>query len=253
MINVLVADDELLSLQNITLLLAGRSEVGQVFEAMDGKQALKQFEQYKPDLVFLDIEMPLMSGLEVARRIGPSCIIIFVTAYDQYAISAFELNAIDYLLKPYDDKRFYKAFERALLNVEEQKRFDYSQLCEMFDYMMEEREQRYKSNLVVKDPGRLRFIEVMDVNYITGSGNYAELHLSDGKVVLHRETMTSLENQLDPRNFVRIHRSSIVRVSYISELLSNDRGDYTIVLKNKVELPVSRGNKFRLQQFMQTG
>lgn len=251
MIKVLVVDDEKLSLQNVTFLLHKHEDVDKVFEAFNGNQALDLFERHKPDIAFLDIEMPGASGLEIAKKIGHQCVIVFVTAYDQYAISAFEYNAIDYLLKPYEDERFHQAFERAKKRVREGGNvINYQNLSELFDHIMSERELRFKSRLVIKDSGRVRFADVSDINYITGSGNYAELHLNNGDALLHRESMTALENQLDPKVFVRIHRSTIVRVSYINVVLTNERGDYRVSLKDGVVLTVSRGNKYRLQHLL---
>lgn len=250
MLKILVADDELLAQQNLAILLESRPEVQQVKYAKDGRQTLALFAQFAPDIVFLDIEMPGKTGIEVANQIGDKTTLVFVTAYDQYAISAFELNAIDYLLKPYDDKRFEQAFERAKSHCQQQHKIDYTELGELFDNMLQEREQRFKSRLVVKDLGRIRLVPIEEVNYFLGSGNYVEIHLQNGTNLLHRETMSSVENQLNPKDFVRIHRSSIVRISDIKELIPNERGDYKVKLKNNLELPVSRANKFKLLQFV---
>lgn len=248
---VLVVDDEQLARQNLTTLLSQCEETLQVFEARDGKDALKQVAQCKPDIVFLDIEMPGLSGIDVATQISNDCLVVFVTAYDQYAVNAFELNAIDYLLKPYDDERFMRTWEKVKERVIQQPAIDFEQFSKLFDVMMQEREQRYKSRLVVKDPGRIRLLDVAEVNYVQGAGNYVEIHMADGRKLLHRETMNALANQLNPMEFVRVHRSSIVRVSYIKELIPNERGDYCIRLNNDVELTVSRANKHRLLQITQ--
>lgn len=250
---VLVVDDEQLSQQNLQVLLESHLEITEIATASNGNQALSVYREMQPDLVFLDIEMPGKSGLEVAREIGEECVIVFVTAYDQYAISAFELNAIDYLLKPFDDQRFEKAFERAKFQCQKQsQRINYSELSELFDAMQEEREQRFKSRIVIKDLKRIRLVNVSEVNYILGAGNYVEIHLDNGQHFLHREAMNGIENQLDPRDFIRVHRSSIVRIAYISELLPNERGDYKIRLRNGLELTVSRANKHKLLSFLQT-
>ncbi|GAB3018787.1 LytR/AlgR family response regulator transcription factor [Bowmanella dokdonensis] len=246
MIKVLVADDETLARQTIQLLLKDQKDITTVLEAADGNQALKLFEKEQPQLVFLDIQMPGLTGIQLAERIGDKCMVVFVTAYDQYAITAFELNAIDYLLKPYDDERFYAALNRAKEKLKEQAFGDYRQVGQLIRHMMDERHRQYKTRLVVKDPGRIRLVDVDKVEYILGAGNYAEVHLFDGKSVLHRETLTTLESQLDPSVFVRIHRSSIVRSSSIAELRPNEKGDYSVLLKNGQELTLSRRNKHKL-------
>lgn len=249
---VLIVDDEQLSQQNLQVLLQNRQEITDIAVASNGTQALTMFREIQPDLVFLDIEMPGKSGLEVAKEIGEQCVVVFVTAYDQYAISAFELNAIDYLLKPFDDMRFEKAFERAKLQCQKQaQRINYSELGELFDAMQEEREQRFKSRIVIKDLKRIRLVNVSDVNYILGAGNYVEIHLNNGQQYLHREAMNGIENQLNPKEFIRVHRSSIVRISYISELLPNERGDYKVKLRNGLELTVSRANKHKVLSFVE--
>ena len=249
---VLVVDDEQLSQKNLQVLLEGYPEVTDIAFASNGNQALQVFEQFQPELVFLDIEMPGKSGLEVAKALGEQAAVVFVTAYDQYAISAFELNAIDYLLKPFDDARFERAFSRAKEQCQKrEQRINFNELGELFDAMQEEREQRYKSRIVIKDLKRIRLVNVCEVNYILGAGNYVEIHLENGQHFLHREAMNGIENQLNPRDFIRVHRSSIVRISFISELLPNERGDYKIRLKNGLELTVSRANKHKLLSFIQ--
>ena len=250
MINVMLVDDEYLSRQNLSILLNDQDDIGEILEASDGKQAVELFYDRKPDVVFLDIEMPCLSGIDVAREIGKQCTVIFVTAYDQYAVSAFELNAIDYLLKPYDDDRFFESLARARSHNQGDRPMDYEALGKLFDAMMEERGARYKSQLVIKDTRRIRLVPVEEVNFVLGCGNYVEIYMKDESHILHRETMASIEKQLDPKDFVRIHRSSIVRVSFIRELLLNERGDYRVRLKNDVELTVSRANKYKLMQFI---
>lgn len=250
MIKVMVVDDEALARQTILLLLKKQQDIGLVLEASDGNQALEVFNQHQPDIVFLDIQMPGQTGIELAEKIADHCVIIFVTAYDQYAITAFEFNAIDYLLKPYDDERFYTALNKARSKLNEVNTVNYQQVGEIVQHMMEEQSCRFKSRLVVKDPGRIRLIDVCDVDYIVGAGNYAEIHLHEGKTILHRETLTTLESQLDPQHFIRIHRSSIVRRSFVSELRPNEKGDYTVILKNGEQLTLSRSNRHKLDELI---
>ncbi|GAB5379448.1 MAG: LytTR family DNA-binding domain-containing protein [Aliiglaciecola sp.] len=249
MMKALVVDDEKLARQNLTILLSKREDVHHVFEAKDGLEAIELAKRYQPDLIYLDIEMPIKNGIEVAEELMGLSAIIFVTAYDNYAIQAFQLNAIDYLLKPYDDERFTKATDKAIRHIGRPNHSDIGALTELLKTMKDERLSRYKSRLVVKDPGKIRLLPVNDVEYVMGSGNYVEIHMQDGTHFLHRETMFSIENQLDPMVFIRVHRSSIVNVSFISELLHNERGDYRVKMKSGKEIPVSRANKNRLLQF----
>ncbi|MFT6899270.1 MAG: two-component system LytT family response regulator [Paraglaciecola sp.] len=246
MLRVLIVDDETLSRETIKLLIAEQSDPCEILEAQDGNQALAMTIRYQPQLIFLDIEMPGMSGIELAKQLPEKCVVIFVTAYNEYAVMAFELNAIDYLLKPYDDERFTQAFVKAKQQIAENFTQQYAHIAELMHKMRVEQHKIYRKRLVIKDLGRIRLIDVSQVEYISGAGNYAEIHLSEGGQVLHRETLTNLEAQLDPDVFVRIHRSSIVRKSDIKELKINDSGDYTVILTCGKALAMSRGNYDKL-------
>jgi two-component system LytT family response regulator len=248
MLNILIADDESLARETIKMLLSSQQDVAQVFEAEDGNQALALANKLKPQIIFLDIEMPGITGIELAKNLPSECVVIFATAYNEFAVSAFELNAIDYLLKPFDDDRFYAALDRARNRLREEQLEDYSKISEAIQQMLHEQQKPYRERLVIRDPGRIRLVDVEQINYITGAGNYAEIHLNDGKQILHRETLSSLEEQLDPTIFVRIHRSSIVRRSCISELRPNDKGDYSVILHTGEVLTLSRRNRAKLEE-----
>ena len=249
MLNVLIVDDEPLARESVALLLKNHSNIGQVFQAGSGNEAMLLVAQHDIQLAFLDMQMPGMSGLRLARELPDSCVRVFITAYDQFALPAFEVNAVDYLLKPFSDERFEKAMQK----VGEQMKLHSVgaeppvPATDSHEPAPEHELQGYRQRLVVRDPGRIRLIEVDSVNYITGAGNYVELHLDDGKVVLHRETMTALEQQLDPQSFTRIHRSSIVRRTFVKELRPNDKGDYTVILASGDCLTLSRRNRDKIQ------
>ncbi|MFQ3236292.1 MAG: two-component system LytT family response regulator [Paraglaciecola sp.] len=241
-LRVLIADDEMLSREAIKLLIARQSDSCEILEARDGNQALAMALKYQPQLIFLDIEMPGMSGIELAKKLPEKCLVVFVTAYTEYAVMAFEVNAIDYLLKPYDDERFTQAFTKAMEQIAENFSQEYAHIAQFMQKMRAEQHRSYRKRLVIKDLGRIRLIDVSQIEYITGAGNYAEIHRSEGGYVLHRETLTNLETQLDPDVFVRIHRSSIVRKSSIKELKANDSSDYTVILTCGKALAIARGN-----------
>ena len=246
MLKVLVADDERIARNIITLLLKEIPDVGQIIEAEDGNQALKAVTEHSPDIIFLDIQMPGQTGIQLAEKLSPDNAVIFVTAYDEFAVNAFELSAVDYLLKPFEDKRFFEAMERAKRQLKSRDENKSKDLETIVKYALSERRSAYKSRLVVKEPGRIRLLDVKQINYIAGAGNYAEIHLFDETVVLHRETLTTLEQQLDSGIFVRIHRSTIVRKNSIVELRPNEKGDYSVILKNGTVLTLSRRNKHKL-------
>lgn len=248
MLKVLIADDEHLARETIKLLLREQDDIGEIREAEDGNQALTMANEYSPNVIFLDIEMPGISGIQVAKHIPKECIIVFATAYNEHAVEAFELNAIDYILKPFDDERFEKAMSKVREKIKDKQHDDYSKLGDIIQKMMGDQPKNYRERLVIRDPGRIRLIDVQQINFITGAGNYAEIHLIDGKQVLHRETLSALEEQLDPQHFVRIHRSSIVRRSSISELRPNDKGDYSVVLQSGEILTLSRRNRAKLDE-----
>jgi two-component system LytT family response regulator len=250
MLKVLIADDERIARDIIALLLSSQTGIETIEEARDGAQVLEKVQQNRPDIIFMDIEMPGTTGLQLAKMLDPSIVVVFVTAYDEFALAAFELNATDYLLKPFEDKRFFTAWERAKKKVLEKVKTDYVKLAELVNLMKDDIQKNHKSRLLVKEPGRIRLIDVEQINFITGAGNYAELHLFDEKVILHRETLTVLEEQLDPALFIRIHRSSIVRLSSLQELQSNDNGDCTVVLKSGDALTLSRSNKIKLNELL---
>ncbi|GAA0361859.1 LytTR family DNA-binding domain-containing protein [Bowmanella denitrificans] len=248
MTKVMVVDDEPLARQAIILLLQQQGEFfTRILESADGIHALELFEQESPDILFLDIKIPGINGLELAERLGGRCVIVFVTAYDEFAVQAFEANATDYLLKPYDDERFYLALDKAREKLANRQLSYFHRLMNMPNVP---KISSYKSRLVIRDPGRIRLVDVESVDYFLGAGNYAEVHLKDGKQLLHRETLTSLEKQLDPELFIRIHRSCIVRQDRIVELRPNEKGDYTVILRGGQELTLSRRNKHKLAELL---
>ncbi len=250
MLKVLVADDESLARQTLKLLLSKIPYVQEVYEAEDGNQALVLAHEHHPNIVILDIEMPGISGIELAKHLPKKCIVIFATAYNEFAVEAFDLNAIDYILKPFDDDRFFTAFERAAERHKDEESQNIHALNDTIRQIMQNKQVEYRQRLVIRDPGRIRLIDVDQINYITGAGNYAEVHLADNKQVLHRETLSELESQLDPFVFVRIHRSSIVRRSFIVELRPNDKGDYSVILRSGESLTLSRRNRSKLDELI---
>lgn len=251
MLNILVADDEHIARSIVLLLLQNQPDVGEVYEAKDGNEALLIAQEHTPDIVFLDIHMPGQSGIELAEKLPSNTVVVFITAYDNYALNAFELSAVDYLLKPFEDERFYDALERARKQVKDKRVGYHGDIRKLLEYSLVEKQNKFKSRLIVKEPGRIRLLDVKEINFILSAGNYAEVHLFGGNVVLHRETMTSLESQLDPGVFARIHRSTIVRRKSIAELRPSNKGDYLVFLKSGEELTLSRRNKANLKDLFE--
>lgn len=228
-LRVLVVDDEILARQRIEDLLAREENVVLAGTASDGASAIEAIRELRPDLVFIDVQMPGLSGIEVAKELGDTMpVTVFVTAYDQHAVKAFELEAVDYLVKPFDDDRFEQAFRRARRAAETR------------------RASRGVDRIAVEIRGQIRAVPVDRIEYITASGPYAELHV-EGKTFAVRERMQALEDKLDPLQFFRIHRSAIVRVDMIDVFLRHAGGDYGVRLKNGVELSVSRTKREELE------
>lgn len=252
-VRVLIADDEPLARQRLEDLLSPDPDVEIVGPAEDGRQAVAMIRDENPDLVFLDVQMPGLTGMEVVKEVGPENMptVIFVTAYDQYAIKAFDVAALDYLLKPFDDERFHQAFERAreaieLRGVNELR----DRLSALLTETSDEKQapaRKYIERLAVEMRGQVRVVPVESIEFITASGSYAELHVGDDTFVI-RERMQTLEERLDPDEFFRIHRSTIVRLDQIDALLFSGGGDYAIKLKHGRHLKVSRGRKEELEE-----
>src|ERR1044072_2024022 len=226
-IKTLIVDDEPLARRNLRLLLANDPQIEILDEGRNGSEAVKAINALSPDLIFLDIQMPEMDGFDVLAQVGPEHIqaIIFVTAFDQYALKAFDVHALDYLLKPFDDERFAHALHRAKTQIEAR---EINRLSKRLLALLEERDTErkvavaqkdYLTRLMIKASGRVVLLKVNEIDFIEADGNYAKLHVGR-KAHLLREKMHDLESRLDPAKFVRIHRSVIVNLEGIKEMQS---------------------------------
>jgi len=234
-IRTLVADDEPIARERIVSLLREEDDIEIVAECHNGAQAQRAIAERAPDLVFLDIQMPEIDGMTLVRNFQASApIVVFVTAYDEYALNAFEVHALDYLLKPFSAERLRAALEHAREQVAKRR----------FDTGMANRPRRER--LVIKSGGRIHFIRTADVDWCESAGNYVALHVG-AECHLVRETMAHLESELDPRKFVRIHRCTIVNVDRIQEMQSSFNGEYIVILRSGTRLTLSRGYRDLLQ------
>jgi two-component system, LytTR family, response regulator len=252
-IRALVIDDEPLARDMIREMLEGDSDVEIVAECANGREAVDAIKTLKPDLIFLDIQMPELGGFEVLESIEPGQepYVIFATAYDQYAVRAFEVHAFDYLLKPFDHERFDVAWQRAKAQI----KLDRSgQRDQHILNLLEELRAgpRYLERLVIKTGGRVFFLNVEDIFCIEAQGNYVCVY-DNAKHYLLRETISGLEEQLDPRQFLRIHRSAIVKIDKIKELQPWFHGEYRIILENGKQLTLSRNYRANLQEAVGNG
>ena len=258
---VLVVDDEPLARMRIEDVLAGIEGAQVIGTAANGIEAIEQIRALKPDLVFLDVQMPGKTGVDVVREVGPERMppTIFVTAFDQFAVQAFDVAAVDYLVKPFDDERLEAAFERArgrlaleglgqlrqkLLAVLQPPTDAVAQPAPAHPHTPE-----FLQRLAVESRGKIQSIPVDQIDYIVQSGPYAELH-SNGRRHLIREAMQTLEERLDPGRFMRIHRSMIVRLDLVEALHRGTGGDYEVQLKGGTRVRVSRSRREALERWL---
>jgi two-component system, LytTR family, response regulator len=225
----LIVDDEPLARRGVAIRLA-EFDVEIVGECGDGNDAFEKILQLSPDVVFLDVQMPGMDGFEVLRNLPQESLptIIFLTAYEQHAVRAFEFHALDYLLKPIDDERFASAIRRVVKTLDSDSKV---RAAERIVKMLGAQTQHYLSRFTVRTGSRIQVVLVDDTEWIGAAGDYAELHVR-GRTHLLRETLTELEQRLDPSKFMRIHRSRIVRLDCITELTSIDNREYVVKLSD---------------------
>jgi two-component system LytT family response regulator len=247
-IHVLVADDETPARQRLIDLLAKDAQIASVAEAADGEAAVESIEKKRPDLVFLDVQMPELDGLGVIDAIGAAQmpLTVFVTAYDQHAIRAFEANALDYLLKPFSDERFEATMTRVKARLDERSIGEFGQRILKMVAAAPAAERRL-DRLVVKSAGSTRFIRAIDIDWIEAAGVYVTLHVG-GKELLYRAALNDLAERLDPRRFVRVHRSAVVNIESIVQLEPMSHGEFEAVLKNGSRTRVSRTYRAQLEK-----
>ena len=239
-IRALIVDDEELARDRIASLLAEQNDVEVVGTCSDGPSAVEAIERERPDLVFLDVQMPGMDGLEVIENLDRDHIpaVVFVTAHDAHAIRAFEIHALDFLLKPFDQTRFEKALERARAQLSRDKSSTIdSRLVSLLEELRDER--KYPERLIVKSSGRVFFVRAEDIDWVEASGNYVKIH-TKSEAHLLRESMKNMEAKLDPKIFVRIHRSAIVNIDRIKELEPWFHGEYVVIMRDGTRLTASR-------------
>ena len=246
-IRTVIADDELLARERLRQLLRNEPEIELVAECADGQEAVAAIEKHSPDLVFLDIQMPELDGFGVLESMPAELapVIVFVTAHDKFALRAFEVHAVDYLLKPFDRERFQKALSRAMERVKQRGKTGAGAgpasavLAELRPV------PKPLERLAVKTSGRVIFVKLADIDYIEAAHNYVELHV-DKQSHLLRETLNSIEARLPEDKFVRISRSVIVNIERIKELQPLFYGEYTVTLHNGARLTLSRRYRDKL-------
>jgi two-component system LytT family response regulator len=256
-VRTVIADDERLARQKLLILLESEPLVKVVAECQDGRQAVSAIRSFQPDMLLLDIQMPDLDGFQVLSEIPPDemPVVIFTSAYDQYAIRAFEANALDYLLKPFDQERLHHAVERARSELRKER--DREITHRILSLLSQVRSvapaaAEKDSRLVIKANGRVVFLDLDNIEWVEAAANYVRLNVGK-ESYLFRETISRISERLDANHFVRIHRSTIVNVRKIKELIPVNSGEYVVVLKSGRELSCSRGYRSALQGIVEKG
>ena len=251
-IRALIVDDEPLARDGVRLHLEAQTDIEIIGEAIDGDNAVEMINELRPDLVFLDVQMPGLDGFGVIEAVGVDAMpaVVFTTAYDEFALRAFDANAVDYVLKPFDGDRLRRALDQARTQIRGRRR---SEIEERLIGLLAELHGKgqYLERIIVRSGGRILILRTDDVDWLEAASNYVRIH-AGGREYLLRETMTNLESRLDPAQFVRIHRSTIVRLNRIKELEPLFQGDYVLILEDGTRLTSSRGYRDRLQELLQT-
>ncbi|MEZ4648069.1 MAG: LytTR family DNA-binding domain-containing protein [Candidatus Eisenbacteria bacterium] len=253
-LRVLIVDDEPLARDSVRVLLSADVGVDVVGECGNGSDAVEAIRELDPDLVFLDVEMPGMNGFDVLAELTPDEMpwVVFVTAYSKYAVDAFEVNAVDYVLKPFDDERFAEALSRAKDRVEP------GGASGTYGARLLRLLEEHRSNspgaprsprIAIRESGRIYFVAVDEIDWVAGAGNHVEIH-AGGTIHLHRTSLGTLEEELGPERFCRIHRSTLVRIDRVAELRSRARGDYDVVLRDGTSLVLSRRHPEALKRLL---
>jgi two-component system LytT family response regulator len=247
-LRVVVIDDEPLARSRIKRMLQNIDGVEIAGECANGNQAVEQIPKTQPDVILLDVQMPEMNGFQVLEKLGKHLpYVIFVTAYDQYAIQAFEVYALDYLLKPFNETRLKRALERARKQVDHQNQSDFSEQLDALVKVL--KGEAHLDRLVMKDDRKIWFIPVDSIDWIEADGKYVLIH-AGRESHLMRESLTALEAKLNPKKYTRIHRSSIVNLERIKELQPWFHGDYRILLSTGQELILSRTYRKKFQELI---
>ncbi len=246
-VQTLVIDDEPLARERLAKLLRSEAEVEVVGEAADGREALSRIREIKPDLIFLDVQMPELDGFGVLAQLTPEerPVVVFVTAYDKFALKAFEVHAVDYLLKPFDKERFQTALRRALEHLRRQQPTEIRQ--QLSALLQELRPAPQADRIAVKGEGRVVFVKISDIDWVEAADNYVSLHVGKESHLM-RETMTNIEAKLPREKFIRISRSAMVNVDRIKELQPLFHGEYSVILRDGTKVTLSRSHRDKLQQ-----
>ena len=246
-IRTVLVDDEQLARQVLREFISAHADLEIAAECSNGFEAVKAVADQKPDLLFLDVQMPKLDGFEVLELIGNQTAVVFVTAYDNYAIKAFEVHAVDYLLKPFSAERFNAALTRAkqrLSGGAPQKSPAAADLA-----ASARPPAQYLDRVAVREGSQVSIIPVSKLDYAEAQDDYVAL-VSAGKKHLKQQTIANLEASLDPTRFLRVHRSYIVNLERVSKVEPYGKDTHVAILSTGVQIPVSRAGYARLKAFL---
>lgn len=243
MYKVILIDDEQLGRQLIKSLLQPYEQVQVIAECADGFEGFKAIQELKPDLIFLDIQMPRLNGFEMLELLDEQPSVIFTTAFDEYALKAFETHAIDYLLKPVTKDRFDKAMQKWLAQAANHKVTPVTPILENNAI------EGYQHRIVVKDNGLIRIIPAQDIFYIEANDDYIKIVTKDGSY-LKKSTLSHVEATLDPQQFVRVHRSYLVPVSQLLRIEPYEKESHIALLHCGAKVLVSKSGMTKLKTML---
>ena len=238
----LIIDDEPLARLIVKEYLEGHPGINLLQECNDGFEGLKAIQQYRPDLIFLDVQMPKINGFEMLELVADPPAVIFTTAFDEYAIKAFENNAVDYLLKPFSKERFDKAIQKLLDQGAET--ISKTNTQSLLDAVAQSPAQSHR--IVVKTAGKIKIIPIEEVHYLEASDDYVKIHTREGSY-LKNKTMGYFEQVLDPRQFVRTHRSYLVNIQEVTRIEPYEKESYLVILRSGQKVPVSKNGYGKLK------
>jgi two-component system, LytTR family, response regulator len=246
-IRTILVDDEDLARHVLHEYLSEEPDIEIVAECANGFDAVKLVAEHKPDLLFLDVQMPKLDGFEVLELVGDEMAVVFVTAYDQYATKAFDASAVDYLLKPFDLERFKTALQRVRQRIaaNTRQKLNVSALRHAASAP-----GSYTQRIVVREGTSLHVIPVNQLDYAEAQDDYIALH-SCGKTHLKQQTISNLETSLDPSRFVRVHRSFLVNLERIAKVEPYTKDTRLAILTDGSKIPVSRSGYLRLKELIQ--
>ncbi len=239
-----IVDDEHLAREIIKKYLSDKDDIDVIAECSNGFDAVKEITEKKPDLVFLDIQMPKLNGFEMLELLDEQPAIIFITAFDNYAIKAFEVNAVDYLLKPFSEERFNEALNKVVERIQHKNSNEQN-----VDKLIEDQQPELLERVVVKDGSKITIIPVETLKWLEAQDDYVKIHSEGGKF-MKKKTMKFFEDHLDPNMFIRIHRSSIININTIKQMELYEKDSYRVILKDDTKLPVSKTGLQRLKEIL---